>query len=459
LLSTGLLLGRSASSKEADLTPAERAALSTLSPLPALPPPDFTNRYADNEATAALGQMFFFDPSFSGPLTVGGELGKVGCVTCHNGPWLLDPRPAPTSLGSDWLVRNSPSLVNVAYYPNYWYENDGIFDSLWSNSTVGIELPPALNSSRLHLAHRLYEKYRSEYDAVFPPLDAALDPKHPEAVRFPADARPGASEWQAMKPADQQHVTSILANFGKAIHAYQRRLVSRDAPFDRFAAGDASALSPAAVRGYRLYIGKARCVQCHSGPDFADGQFYNLGLAVQGEKVVPPAGADAKAWPFGGREAAVDQLLGFEFNSDGPYSDDRKTGRLKGLKPGSPAAVGLWRTKTLRQIAVTAPYMRSGQLATLRDVIEFYNRGGDASGFLGTKDPRMVKLGLSDGEMNDLVAFFETLTGESAPARWLTRSAAKRSRSAADCGSEPSSTTCSTAARAWSSCTPRPSAA
>ncbi len=398
-------------------TQAEWTKIQTLSPLEELPP-DATNRFADDPKAAELGQKFFFESDHAGPLKLGddgmngalgkvGEKGKVACSSCHSGPWLIDLRSQPgnVSFGADVLPRNAATMINVAYYFP-WIENDGLLDSLWSESMIDIEADFSYNSSRLRLAHVVYEKYRDEYNAVFDPdLDPALDPAHPEADRFPAEGRPGSEEWLGMMTSDQDHVTEIYVNWGKALHAYLRLLVSKNAPFDRYVAGDTAAIDTAAKRGLKLFVGKAGCVECHSSPHFSDDDFRNNGLAPSGPNVNPDEL---------GRFATVEFIMGHEFNTKSKWSDDRADTRLDGLKKTDDLQ-GKWRTKGLRSIAETAPYMHSGQFATLEEVIDFYDKGGSETGFHGTKDPVIQPLNLSDGERGDLVAFLRTLTGEEVP--------------------------------------------
>jgi cytochrome c peroxidase len=407
-------------------TPAEWDVIATLSPLPETPPPDPTNQYAEDPMAAALGQSFFFESAYSGPLLVGddgqngglgqeGETGKISCRSCHLGPWMIDTRsnPPATALGAGHMARNSGSLINVAYSPGHWYENDGLLDSIWGESVVDIEFDLGFNSSRLRLAHVIYDKYRDAYEAVFPPLDPALDTEAPDAERFPPDGRPDSPEWQGMTPEDQAHVTSVMVNFGKALHAYQRTLISRNAPFDQYVAGDYQAISESAKRGLGLFIGKAACVECHSGPVLSDGKFHNTGMEPMGEYAVPP-GTAPDAWPLGGRYSSIPFVLDYEFNTSSVHSDDPATGRLDELVAGDEEK-GQWRTKSLRQVAETAPYMRTGQMATLREVVEFYSEGGHEDGFIGVKDEVMKPLNLTEQEIDDLVAFLETLTGEEVP--------------------------------------------
>jgi cytochrome c peroxidase len=394
-------------------TAAEWARLQTLSPLPA-PPADPTNHHADDDAAATLGQRLFFDKRFSGPIVTAvpdgmgghgavGDRGTIACATCHDPTaWFTDKahNPGATAVGTDYMTRNAGSVVNVAFYD--WKENDGYRDNGWSDALTDPEDPTSMNASRLLVAHALYDAYRSDYQAVFgAPLDPALDPAAADAARFPAEGQPGDAAFDAMTDADKTIVNTIFANWGKAIHAYDRRLVSRDAPFDRYVAGDTTAIGAAAKRGLGLFIGKAACVQCHSGPAFTDNKFHDIGMAAMGEHVDPTET---------GRFDAIPAVLADEFNSDSPFSDDRSTGHLKGLMARE-SDRGRWRTHGLRQVAETGPYTHTGQLASLTDVVALYNRGGDAMDYVGVRDPLIVPLNLSDGDIADLVEFLKTLTG------------------------------------------------
>jgi len=411
--------GADAAPDAAVLSMAELAEAAKLSPLPAVPA-DTTNAFAENAKAAALGQMLFFDKSYSGALAIGddgtngglgaaGNTGKVACASCHAaGSDAMDDRrtkPNNVSLGTDFGPRNALGIVNAAFYK--WTNWAGRFDSQWSLPLAVVENKKIMDSGRLQVAHMLYAKYRTEYDATFPvPLDPALDPTATDAARFPATGRPKQGTepdgaWEGMTDADRGIVNRIYANYGKALAAYMRKLVSRNAPFDRFVAGDHGAISLAAQRGLKIFL--ASCVSCHAGPNFADDDFHTLGVPQTGPHV--PA-ADT------GRFNDLTPLLASPFNTSGAYSDNTTTGKLTGLAQDA-AQQGQFRTKSLRNVALTAPYMHAGQLATLDDVVAFYDQGGGDAGSSGiVKDARMVPLGLSVQERADLVAFLETLSGE-----------------------------------------------
>jgi cytochrome c peroxidase len=399
-------------------TAGEWEKLALHSPLPA-PPPDPTNAYADNAAAATLGQKLFFESSHSGALKVTsdlgqmGETGKVSCASCHNADaWLADQRSDPNfvALGADWGIRNAMSLVNVAYQTPFQHW-DGRFDTAFGPAIGPAENGKSQNSTRLAIAHMLWNEYRDEYNAVFDPdLDPALDPAASDASRFPATGKPKAmaadpdGAWEMMTDGDRQIVNRIFVNWAKAIAAYTRKLRSSESPFDRYIAGDEKAISTAAKRGAKLFIGKAACSDCHAGAVFSDNKFHNTGLTQAGPSMVPATDD--------GRFAAVTPLLNHALNSSSAYSDDPNTGRLTGLTADETLR-GAFLTPMLRNCTATGPYMHAGQLASLPDVIEFYNRGGDADGFSGTRDEKMRPLNLTALEKTELLEFLLTL--DSAP--------------------------------------------
>ena len=419
---------------------AEWTVVRALSPLPAQLPVDTTNKYRDSAAAALLGQKLFFEPRISGPIQKGtreegqlgsiGEKGKIACRNCHmpESKWLFDirsntggPIPNATSLGSKWMSRKASSVVNTVFYVNksgaHWRENDGYSDSVWFDAQSEPEGAQVQNGSRLQLAHLVVDHYRDDYNAAFPewPLPEALS----DLKRFPATGSPytDVNNWKNMSAADREVVNRVLANYGKAIEAYLRKLVSRDAPFDRFVAGDAKAIGEAAKAGLKLFIGKAGCVKCHNGPMFSDDDFHVTGLKIDNAK--SPHADPSETGRAANLTTICDPVVaGADFSVNGPFSDDRAATRNAGFcKMTIP--VGLWRTKGLRQVAETPPYFRDGQAATLEEVIEFYDRGGDAQGeFLG--NPKEVRqLGLTREEKSQLKEFLKTLTGAPVPAEYL----------------------------------------
>ena len=399
------------------LTAEEKATLEglRLGPLPGSP----TNAVADNADAAQLGQRFFFDRRFSGPLQEGsdpasgglgakGASGMVSCATCHDpARGGADPRTqAGVSLAAGWTGRNSPTVVNAAHAR--WQFWDGRKDSLWSQALAPLEHPMEQNTTRMEVARVIFQHYRQPYEALFgamPDLDAN---------RFPPEGRPGMAGFDAMAVEDKVAVNKVFANFGKAIEAYERLLIDKSSPFDRFMGGDPLAMSPAAVRGAKLFVGRAACNECHNGALLADNKFHNHG--------VPQIGAKVPSVDLG-RAEGINKLLDDEFNAAGAYADAARAGLLDGLRVAS-SDVGAFKTPTLRNVNRTAPYMHTGGFDSLWDVVLFYNDAAGTDGFSGERAPASkVALRLSNDDIADLVEFMRALDGDPLPEA-LTRAPA-----------------------------------
>jgi cytochrome c peroxidase len=382
------------------LTPEEWSTVMAMSPLPSLPS-DTTNRFADDPAAARLGQRLFFDASTSGPLPVGGGALRLSCASCHAGPAMSEPAPElqPAMMGPYSVKRNALGLVNASHYR--WVNWGGRFAAQWELPLAVAENPNILASSRLQIVHLLYSRYRADYEAIFGPLEPALGT---DLVRFPSIGKPKATDapdgpWESMKPADRELVNRAFVNYGKSIAAYLRRLVSGNSRFDAFVAGDRGALTPFELGGLRLFVGRAGCTGCHGGPRFTDDAFHDLGVKP--------------AVPDNGRFDDVPPLLASPFNVDGPYSDDRMTGRLAGLKP-TPDLTNLFRTPSLRDVALTAPYLHNGRSPTLDDAIRTHLASASF-----VHDPLLQPIALSPDEIGALVAFLGSLTSAPLPSELL----------------------------------------
>jgi cytochrome c peroxidase len=357
------------------------------------------------------------------PTAVGeaGDVGAVACTTCHEPVhWFSDAHSEPRdlSLAIRYSFRNDPSLVNAAFYDDFGWAGSG--DSLWTFITTTPESP--IGGTRNGLVHLVFDHYRSDYEAIFGPMPGALA----DTGRFPAQARPRLGNeslnqltqpwitaWNGMSAADQLTANTIYVNACKAIAAYLRLLVSRNAPFDRYVAGDEIAISVAAKRGLRLFIGKAGCIACHPGPFFTDHRYHATGVAQSGPNV--PSNDTGRLAVLQTYSAGIPP-----FSAAGAFSDDAAAGMAKleedGLIDPTPTAAdrASFRTKALRQIAETAPYMHDGLLPDLESVVEFYDQGGGTAAL--AKDPLMQRLGLTALEKSDLVEFLKTLTGDPIPA-------------------------------------------
>ena len=223
-----------------------------------------------------------------------------------------------------------------------------------------------------------------------------------------------------MDAADRAAVNRAFSNVGKAIEAYERRLISGDSTFDRYAAalksGDQvaqQAIPAAAKRGLRLFVGAGHCELCHAGPAFTDGQFHNLGLPMRPGAV-----------PDTGRYAGIRRIRADPFNTMSAFSDSaggEAHERLRFLPPPD-SMLGAFKTPSLRNVALTAPYMHDGRFATLDEVLDFYAQVPPAGPGrrIGPRERTLDLVPrLTPAQRQDLIAFLQTLTSPLPPAELL----------------------------------------
>ena len=287
----------------------------------------------DNPLTAAkieLGKQLYFDARLSIDNT-------ISCSSCHD-PALgwTNGEAVATGVRGQQGGRSTPSTINAAYQTRqtFWdgraaQTKYGANDALESQALGPIQNPIEMDMKLDILVPKLnkIEGYRKQFQQVFG--------------------------------------TDVTADgIAKALASFERTLLSGNAPYDKYKAGDESALSESAARGRKLFFGKANCSACHGGSNFTDQAFHNIGVGMDKDE------------PDVGRFAVTKQL------------GDR----------------GSFKTPTLREIALTAPYMHDGSEKTLEDVIEFYDKGGVANPQL---DEEMYALKLTKEQKADLVTFLK----------------------------------------------------
>lgn len=430
----------------------DREALLALSPgaTPAVPP-DVSNRVADDQRAAAWGQVLFFDAGFSGTLLdsdndgfhdgVGlqGETGKVSCASCHvpeDGFVDTRTRFGQISLASGWTRRRSPSVLDVGHATLLMW--DGRFDSLQRQVLGVIESPMEANSSRLFFAQEIARRHAAAYQAVFgTDPTVVLGADYPQLLASetgcvmplsfsttPDDACTGGTrrgmpgdgaDYDSLTEAQKREVTTIALNAGKAIAAYERLLSCGRSRFDEFMRGDDGALTDAEVSGAGLFVGKAGCDSCHSGPFLSDQKFYNVGL-----NPAPVAVAFVDEDDPGAAVGFV-TVQNDPLNVAGEFSDG-DDGRLPATVPES--LLGAFRTPMLRCVAMRPSFMHTAQFRDLREVVAFFNDGGhpqagSVPGYPGHSE--LAPLGLSDEEVDDLTAFLHALDGPGPDPALLTR--------------------------------------
>jgi cytochrome c peroxidase len=358
----------------AGLAGAALAADAVVKPPLGLPPVPIPADNLQSAEKVALGDKLFDDKRFS-------STGEVACNTCHDPKKAFTDSPLRTSNGIKAAgktltgTRNAPTVVNAAYFDTMFW--DGRSPSLEDQSQH-----PFVNPVEMGLKdHQPILKIVRSDPAYVKAFEQVFGKKGPQVT---------------MKEVMQ------------AIAAFERTKVAGDSPFDRyFYGGDAKALSDAQKRGFDLYVNKGRCVSCHRIEQtqalFTDNRFHNVGVGINDIQADVPALAGeflkAKA-----TLAEVDvKILGDKRTSElGRFAISRD---FEGL--------GAFKTPTLRNVAVTPPYMHDGSLKTLRDVVVHYNNGGV------TKEGDPVNdflsggirpLNLTEAEIDDLVSFMEALT-------------------------------------------------
>lgn len=331
-----------------------------LAPLGAPPIPP------DNKQTPAkieLGKILFFDPRLGGDAS-------TGCSTCHEPDqgwaWAEDfSRGYPGTV--HW--RNSQTIINSAYYGRLFWA--GSVPSLEKQAPSAAKGGVAGNGENDIMESRLalIPGYRKRFKEVF------------------------GTEWP------------IIGHAWKAIAAFERTLVQRDTPLDKYLLGDKSALTEQQVKGMALFNGKAGCIQCHNGELASDQDYYNIG--------VPPN----MRWE---EDGLAQVTFRFELYAKGMTEEGYRTTKAD---PGfyfrgkNKWDKGKFRTPSLRYTTFTAPYMHNGVFYTMEEVVDFYSRGGfDEDGrttaFPENKSKLIKPLGLTDEEKENLVAFLEAFSGE-----------------------------------------------
>ena len=368
-----MLSGIAAPAPALDFTAEEERRILRHGPWPPALQPDPSNRVSGEPAAIAFGRALFFDPRLS-------LSGEVSCATCHP-PERAWTDGLPRSRGQRTVDRNAPSLFNLRF--NRWFGWDGAQDSLWAQN-----LRPLLDGREM---------------GAGPGGAAGLVRSDRELTcgyRRAFGAAPGADDER------------IFVDLGKALAAFLETQVTGRTPFDEFrdalarddAAGQAR-YPAAAARGLRLFVGRGNCAFCHFGPAFTNGEFADAGVP----HFVGPGRVDP------GRHGGIQTLRQSPYTLLGRFNDDagRSTAAKTRYVDLRQSNFGEFRVPGLRNVALTAPYMHAGSLATLADVAHHYSTLDEERLHAGG-ERILRRLDLSAREQADLVAFLETLT-EKAP--------------------------------------------
>ena len=328
-------------------------------------PADPTNRVADDPRAAALGRRLFFDTRLSGN-------GQVACATCHK-PDREFQDGTPLAKGVGQTNRRTMPIAGTAYSPFLFW--DGRKDSLWAQALGPLESAVEHGGTREQYAQLIASHYRQEYEGIFGTMPAL---------------------------STRDEVTSVFVNIGKAIAAYERGLQYGPSRFDVYVdilastgGSPQNVLTPDEVAGAKLFVGKANCTQCHNGPLLTNNEFHNTGVPA-----VTTLPADR------GRFTGSAAVLNDEFNCRSRWSDAPGSCReLEFMAVASHEMERAFKVPSLRGVARRAPYMHAGQMATLADVLEHYNRAPAAPA--GHSELKPLKLNAR--QLRELEAFLRAL--------------------------------------------------
>lgn len=303
------------------------------------------------EAKIKLGKKLFFDDMLSGD-------GSMSCDSCHDPKqgWATNTRYSP-AYPTITERRNSPTIINTGYAKRWIW--DGRAGSLDKQALGPMKNPLHMNQN----PGLAVEEIRAE----------------PEYVKMFEEAFGGK-----ITPA----------NIGKALASFERTIVSKNSPFDRYIQGDKNALDSKAIKGLAIFKGKGKCILCHNGVNFTDGDFHNLGVPEPDDFQSPPVQTSLR---FDLKRTKNKEWL----------TTKEDLGRATITKRKED--IGKFKTPTLRHIAQSGPYMHNGVFETLQEVLEFYNKGG---GDHPNKSKLLKPLNLSEEEMENLVALMKSLTGK-----------------------------------------------
>ncbi|MBU0485832.1 MAG: hypothetical protein KKB30_15115 [Proteobacteria bacterium] len=367
-------------------------SLETLGSLPVDP----SNAYSADQRAVNLGKKIFFDVKFSGN-------NKVSCATCHREDMdFTDDLSRAHGMGT--TRRRSMPLAGLAY--SSWFFWDGRKDSLWSQALGPIESPLEHGISRTLAARLILDNYQDEYEAIFGPLPNFIGSKLPFKARPDADNPEIQAAWNSLPVDQRQSINVIYANVGKSIAAYVRLILPGLSRFDYYlqavSAGDKKVMAELFSRdeatGLHLFVGRAKCINCHNGPLLSNFDFHNVGVPQPDDP-----------GPDRGRAEGIAVVLQDEFNCLGQYSDagKRDCAELRFMDNDPAKYLGAFKTPSLRNVARRPPYMHAGQFVSLKEVLRHYRRvrpGGRIS-------PELAHGGLTDEDLIGLEAFLGTLNG------------------------------------------------
>lgn len=356
---------------------------------------DPSNRASGNALAIKTGKALFYDTRLSPD-------NLFSCASCHQPDKGWSDGRAISQIQSAPPAMHTPTLWNAA--ANRWFFWDGRADTLWNQATHTIESPKELNSNRVHIARLvLQDKFlRQTYRELFGAI-----PKCVSLQNLPSSGSPSHENikllhnWIGLSACEKKAVNQLFTSVTKMIAAFEETITSRNAPFDKFAKElknkeTSSILSEQAQQGLKLFLGQARCVACHSGPNFSDSEFHSIFFERQKQD---------------GRYTAIPKLLSDPFNIRGIHSDLPKQVFSKlDYVYRNIELKKKYKTPTLRNITQSAPYMHDGAMPDLKSVMKYYSELPATVDRTKHDELILVTIGINQQHQQALIAFMESLT-------------------------------------------------
>jgi cytochrome c peroxidase len=409
-------------------------------------------------ALARFGRKLFMDKRFSAN-------GTVSCAKCHD-PDRSFTDGKETAFGLASTTRNTPPLINLTL--NHWFFWDGSADSLESQALKPVENSAEHGISRNDVFRLIESNYHDDYSKIFGPFpvvnrqeksksampelkkieisqDTAttifssirdqaflarlaadsetrkispIEALIEELTRTPHVDKDSNANWKNFTEQDKFAVNQVFWNFGRAIATYEKFLIQQPTPFDSYVqissstgdldAGFSSSFGREEFLGMMLFLAPGSCDSCHSGPNFSDQQFHNIGLSKSSTLALDL-----------GRFVGIQKIRSDPFNCRGKFSDDQSSEscrELEFLKGETPEIYGAFKTPTLRNINETGPYFHDGRAATLSAALDHYNNLSSYPA-TGHTEEVLFPRNFNQVERRALLAFLRSL---SAPIEDLT---------------------------------------
>jgi len=360
--SLAFFLSLSFNSYALEFNSAEKGLIQSLSGQYLSIPIDKSNKVSGNPLAIKMGKQLFFSKDLT-------PKKNFSCASCHIPQLGWADNKKLSKIQRETVNKHTPSLWNVG--ANRWFFWDGRADTLWAQATQSLEAHDELDSNRIFIARMVITnpQLRAAYLKLFKSFPECIN-----INKLPKEGKPSHhnsqmnKNWLQLSTCQKQGINELFIAVTKMIAAFEETIISKQSPFDQFAKSlqlqqVSSALTEQQQQGLKIFIGKAKCISCHSGPNFTDNEFHSIffndDAVISGHT----------------RYEGIKKLLKDPFNSKGRYSDQDPTHFNKlDYVYRNIELKGKYKTPSLRNITESAPYMHDGRMDRLEKVIKYYSQ-------------------------------------------------------------------------------------